>query len=120
MNPEGHALQLPNESQPVKKPRAAKGRASAAKSSAQRAGSVSKTKRHATATAARPGTKTAKILALLGRPDGASLAELRKATGWQGHSVRGFLSGAVKKKMGLRITSAQREDGERAYRVPAK
>ena len=69
---------------------------------------------------ARRGTKTAKILALLRRPAGASLPELRKATGWQAHSVRGFLSGAIKKKMGLRIDSVSREDGERAYRVASK
>ena len=67
--------------------------------------------------AARRGTKTAKILALLRRPAGASLPELRKATGWQPHSVRGFLSGAVKKKMGLHIDSVARDDGERAYRL---
>jgi hypothetical protein len=66
---------------------------------------------------ARRGTKTAKILALLRRPNGASLPELRRATGWQPHSVRGFLSGAVKKKMGLRIDSLSRDDGKRAYRV---
>jgi len=70
--------------------------------------------------AARRGTKTAKILALLRRPAGASLAELRKATGWQPHSVRGFLSGAVKKKMGLRIDAVSRDDGERAYHVASK
>jgi hypothetical protein len=70
--------------------------------------------------AVRRGTKTAKILALLHRPAGASLGELRKATGWQAHSVRGFLSGAVKKKMGLRIDSLPRDDGERAYRVASK
>lgn len=69
--------------------------------------------------AIRPGTKTAKILRLLKRPAGASLAELTKATGWQAHSVRGSLSGAVKAKMRLKVTSAKREDGERAYRVPA-
>ncbi|MGD0301268.1 MAG: DUF3489 domain-containing protein [Bryobacteraceae bacterium] len=69
--------------------------------------------------AIRPGTKTAKILRLLKRPGGASLAELTKATGWQAHSVRGFLSGAVKAKMRLKVISAKREDGERAYRVPA-
>ena len=70
--------------------------------------------------AARRGTKTAKILALLRRPAGASLPELRKATGWQPHSVRGFLSGAVKKKMGLHIDSVARDDGERAYRLASK
>jgi hypothetical protein len=70
--------------------------------------------------AARRGTKTAKILALLRRPTGASLSELRKATGWQAHSVRGFLSGAVKKKIGPRIDSVSRDDDERAYRVASK
>ena len=80
-----------------------------------------KPKRRSKATAAaRRGTKTAKILALLRRPSGASLQELKKATGWQAHSVRGFLSGAVKKKMGLRIDSAPRDDGERAYRLASK
>jgi hypothetical protein len=69
--------------------------------------------------AIRPGTKTAKILRLLKRPGGASLAELTKATGWQAHSVRGFLSGAVKAKMRHKVVSAKREDGQRAYRVPA-
>jgi hypothetical protein len=72
------------------------------------------------APAVRPGTKAAKILSLLRRPGGASLAELRKATGWQAHSVRGFLSGTLKKKMGLRIHSAKRENGDRVYRVAAK
>jgi hypothetical protein len=69
--------------------------------------------------AARRGPKTAKILALLRRPGGASLDQLKKATGWQAHSVRGFLSGALKKKMGLRIDSAKR-DGERTYRLASK
>lgn len=70
--------------------------------------------------AARPGTKAAKIVALLRRSTGASLQELRKATGWEPHSVRGFLSGTVKKKMGLRIDSIQRENGDRAYQLVAK
>jgi hypothetical protein len=59
-------------------------------------------------------TKTAKIIALLKRPVGAGLKALMKATGWQAHSVRGFLSGHVGKKMGLRVRSFQR-DGERIY-----
>jgi hypothetical protein len=79
----------------------------------------SKSKR-ANKASARKGTKTAKILALLRRPEGASLKELKKATGWQAHSVRGFLSGALKKKMGLRVDSRKREDGKRAYRIAAK
>jgi hypothetical protein len=66
------------------------------------------------------GTKTAKILALLKRPGGASLQQLGKATGWQAHSVRGFLSGTLKKKMGLRVTSTKLQDGERTYRIISK
>jgi hypothetical protein len=68
----------------------------------------------------RAGTKTAKIVRLLQRPGGASLAELTKATGWQPHSVRGFLSGAVRAKMRLKISSMKRDDGERAYHLPSK
>ena len=59
-------------------------------------------------------TKTAKVIALLRRSAGASLETLMKATGWQAHSVRGFLSGQLGKKMGLRVRSFQR-DGERVY-----
>jgi hypothetical protein len=67
--------------------------------------------------AVRPGSKTAKILDLLNRPGGATAKELMKATGWQPHSVRGFLSGTVGKKMGLAVTSTKGEDGERTYAV---
>ena len=80
----------------------------------------SKAGRAPKAVAVRRGSKTAKILALLQRPGGASLAQLKKATGWQAHSVRGFLSGTLKKKMGLRIDSAKLADGERTYRVASK
>ena len=68
----------------------------------------------------RRGSKTAKILALLKRPGGASLQQLQKATGWQAHSVRGFLSGAVKKKMGLHLDSTKLSDSQRTYRVTSK
>src|SRR5712672_2593208 len=62
---------------------------------------------------ARDGSKADKILELLKRPVGATSKELMKATGWQPHSVRGFLSGTVSKKMGLAVTSTKDEDGER-------
>jgi hypothetical protein len=59
-------------------------------------------------------TKTARIIALLKRPTGASLKTLMRESGWQAHSVRGFISGQLGKKMGLRVHSFQR-DGERVY-----
>jgi len=86
-------------------------------------GPVKKAKHTVPAKKAAPaerGTKTAKILALLKRPNGASLQQLRKATGWQAHSVRGFLSGTVKKKMGLRVVSTKPQEGDRNYRIIPK
>jgi hypothetical protein len=65
----------------------------------------------------RAESKGAKILALIRRPKGATLADLAKLTGWQNHSIRGFLSGAVGKRMGLTVESAKREDGERVYSI---
>ena len=64
-------------------------------------------------------TKQASILNLLGRPQGATIEDLTKATGWQPHSVRGVISGVFKKKLGLTITS-EKVDGCRVYRVVAK
>lgn len=68
-------------------------------------------------TAPRAESKGAKILALIRRPKGATLAELAKLTGWQNHSIRGYLSGTVGKKMGLTVESTKREDGERVYSI---
>jgi len=61
-------------------------------------------------------SKGAKILDLIGRPKGASLAEISKATDWQAHSVRGFLSTAAKKH-GLNIESTKTEAGDRTYKL---
>jgi hypothetical protein len=66
---------------------------------------------------ARDGSKTAKVLDLLKRQGGVTAKELMKATGWQPHSVRGFLSGTIGKKMGLTVISTKGEDGERTYSV---
>jgi len=65
----------------------------------------------------RAESKSAKILTLIRRPKGATLAELAKMTGWQNHSIRGYLSGTVGKKMGITVASAKREDGERVYSI---
>jgi len=67
----------------------------------------------------RDGSKTAKVLDLLKRPGGATAKELMKATGWQPHSVRGFLSGTVGKKMKLTVVSTSDEGGERNCAIKA-
>ena len=67
----------------------------------------------------REGSKTATILEMLKRPEGATTKELLKATGWQPHSLRGFISGTLGKKMGLTVESAKADNGERTYSVKA-
>jgi hypothetical protein len=62
------------------------------------------------------GTKTEKILSLLRQPSGATLRALMAATQWQAHSVRGFISGQLGKRMGLRVKSFRRDSG-RVYRL---
>ena len=57
------------------------------------------------------------ILNLLRRKQGASLAEMQTASGWQPHSVRGFMSGTVKKRLGLKLQSSKSKDGERRYAI---
>ena len=63
-------------------------------------------------------TKQAKVIEALGRPEGATIAEIMEMTGWQEHSVRGFISGAVKKKLGLTVERIT-EDGRISYRIPS-
>jgi len=65
----------------------------------------------------RDGSKKAIVLDMLKRPEGATLADIMSATAWQAHSVRGFISGSLGKKMGLKIESAKRDDGQRAYKL---
>ena len=61
------------------------------------------------------GPKSAQIVSLLQRQNGASIPELMKATGWQAHSVRGFISGTLKRKQGLVVTSTVADGKDRRY-----
>jgi hypothetical protein len=67
----------------------------------------------------REGSKTDRILELLKRPGGVTAKELMRVTNWQAHSLRGFLSGTVGKKMGLTVTSTKGDNCERTYSVEA-
>ena len=62
-------------------------------------------------------TKQAQLLQLLSRPEGANIDDMTQATEWQQHSVRGFLAGTIKKKMGLALTSSKAEGELRRYRI---
>jgi hypothetical protein len=66
----------------------------------------------------RTDSKQAQVIEMLRRPQGASVVAIMKATGWQPHSVRGFLAGVVRKKLGLSIVSEKSSD-ERLYRIIA-
>jgi hypothetical protein len=65
---------------------------------------------------ARPDTKHARIVAMLRAPAGTTIAAIMAATEWQQHSVRGFLAGVIRKKLGLNLVSEQSDKG-RIYRI---
>jgi len=69
--------------------------------------------------APREGTKQATLIDMLRAPDGATIEEIMAATGWQSHTVRGAMAGALKKKLGLEVTSEKIEDRGRVYKLPA-
>jgi uncharacterized protein DUF3489 len=68
------------------------------------------------ATAPREGSKTAQVVAMVQRKNGATLAEIMDKMGWQKHTVRGFMAGAMK-KAGYAIESFKSDKGERTYRI---
>lgn len=67
---------------------------------------------------ARPITKIETLLKLIKRRRGATLTELQSATGWQAHSVRGAISGSLRKKLGYRVSSDETEKRGRFYYIP--
>src|SRR2546421_11621719 len=64
-----------------------------------------------------PGSKQSRVIAMLQLPTGTTIAAIMKATGWQQHSVRGFLAGVVRKRLKLKLASTK-VNGERVYRIP--
>jgi Protein of unknown function (DUF3489) len=98
---------------PKSKPKAA------TRSTARKTAKPASRKRSAPASsraAARPETKHARIIAMLRKPAGATIAAIMTATDWQQHSVRGFLAGVVRKKLGLNLVSEHTDKG-RVYRI---
>ena len=65
-------------------------------------------------------TKQERVLTLLSQSEGASIEEMMQATDWQQHSVRGFLAGTVKRKLGFSLTSVKPNDGVRRYRIETR
>jgi hypothetical protein len=65
----------------------------------------------------RDNSKQAQVITMLKRPEGVTIHQLCEVTGWQSHTVRGALAGALKKKLGLTIVSTRIQSGERVYRI---
>ena len=112
---------------PVTKTKATKGKKKAAGAAGSASKAAAKPKGEPKPMAAKKAPKAAKtppsakigkgdkIIELMQRKGGATLVEMQNASDWQAHSVRGFLSGIVRKKMGLTIVSVKPEGGERTY-----
>lgn len=64
-----------------------------------------------------PKTKLGRLESLLRRPEGATIDQIAKTLDWQAHSVRGAISGSLKKKQGLTVIGEKAADGERIYRI---
>jgi len=76
-----------------------------------------KPRKQPAAAAAAPKTKLGQLEGMLRRTEGATIAQIAKALDWQLHSVRGTISGSLKKKQGLTVVGEKAADGERVYRI---
>jgi hypothetical protein len=74
-------------------------------------------KLEATSRSIRPGTKLAAIIDAMRNPGGATIVQMMAGTGWQAHTVRGAISGMVRKRLGLNVTLVRNDSGEPVYRV---
>ncbi len=113
------AISVDSEQESTKQPAPPKAPPSARRTREMKKASSSKASHKAPPPAARPGTKQSLLIDLLSRRHGATIAEAVKATGWQAHSVRGVISGSLKKKLGLTIASEKVERRGRVYRIIA-
>lgn len=80
----------------------------------------SRTPKESVIASSRANSKQAKVIALLKRPGGATLDALVKATGWQRHTVRGAIAGALKTRLKLKVVATKSEDGVRTYRIAGR
>ena len=117
--PDGpHAADVAPETATTATGASTKNGAGKARKGATKASKASKASKAAkTAAEPRADSKKAIILDLLRRPEGATMAEIAKATGWKAHSIRGLISGTLAKKMGLTVESTKNEAGERTYKI---
>ena len=104
---------------PVSTPRAS-GEKAKASQKPRSAPAVAKPPKPAEAQREERVTKQERLLTLLSQPEGASIEEMMQATRWQQHSVRGFLAGTVKKKLGFSLTSSKSSGDVRRYRIETR
>jgi len=97
--------------------KAAKDSKAAAKPAAKKEGKPASKKAAKSDDATPRESKKATVIEMMRRKEGATLAEIAKATKWLNHSIRGFISGSLTKKMGLKVESTKNDAGERTYRI---